>query len=130
MISKILAEKDTFFTERYVSHFTNSYCAQNNFNILFSGGTERMMYTSPFCNLKLVDPTALDDLKILKSAVIRRWGSRAVCLKGDVFFLGGVSPDYQVSLPIEKYSLASHEYQKVSEMPDDRGFYCAFINKI
>ena len=49
-----------------------------------------------------------------------------------MFFLGGVSSDDQILLPVERYSLVTREHEIVSKMPDDRGYFCAcaFINKI
>ena len=113
------------------SCYKSRYCGQNMFNFLLCGGyiSESDIVLNTVIKLIGID---FKKTKVNFSMLIERKYSEAVCLKGDIYVFGGCNNACNVVKSVEKYSPCSNEWTVVTNMFDNRRYFCAreFMDKI
>ena len=109
-------------------YIKNRYCNQNMFNVLMCGGRENIG------TINVVNQFAasnLQNVELLPSMLDARCHHKAICLKGDVYLLGGEG-DMNNLFSVEKYSTATKTWENVAKMHNILNLFCAcaFMEKI
>ena len=127
---KILLNQKCFYPAKTDKYYTNRYCCQNNFNILVCGGTNEKKIVVR--DVHQVDGNTLKYVKNVSQMKAERTSFEAVCLKGEVYVFGGHDNCKRLLISVEKYSPSTNNWNKVTDMFDQRMFFCtcAFIDKI
>ena len=129
-IKEILPNQKTYYSARTDKYNTGRYCSQNYFNFfVFGGRNEQNLVVR---NVHQIDGSTLKHVKDISSMTIERRESRAVCVKGEVYFFGGFEIFRTDIMFIEKYSPLTNTWNKVANIFDKRLFFCAcvFVDKI
>ena len=142
-LKEALVGGKTFGRNESSGYRSERFCSQKNFKILVCGGIhefrEKHMYGSGYTwrervvrKVHQVDGRNLNSVKVLAPMKQERKYFKAVCLKGEVYVLGGRDRDSNVVTSVEKYSPSADEWSRAAEMVDDREYYCAcaFMDKI
>ena len=108
------------------------YCTQNKFDIVVCGGcTEHSHITNgPILrDVKCFKAKNFSKVKNLQPMRQARIVFDSICIKGEVFVIGGNDGE---TMSIEKYSPASNTWEYVAEVPDDRECFtaCSFMDSI
>ena len=106
---------------------TSRYCNQTNFNIFVCGG-ESWNLTNVFSDVKLFKANNFSEVTSLPNMNDARRCFGAVCIKGEVYVFGGIDI-YRVIRSVEKYSPDTNTWEYVTNMIDDRIFFCLFFDK-
>ena len=141
ILEAILSDKENFLEQMSSKYYISRYCNQNIFNILICGGCDDENKT--VSSFKQIDGNTFKNVKVLPSMLEYRNFPQAVCLKDEVYVFGGNNSkegdiwydgDYRHGLvmSIEKYSLSTNTWNRVTDMYDNRSDYCAcaFMDKI
>ena len=113
-----------------INFYTNRYCNQNKFNIITCGGYNFDLDRG-VRDVKTIDPKDLSNFKALPQITKNRRGGNIVCVKSEIFVIGG--DDHKNKLfSVEKYSSITKSWNIVATMYDYwwRPHACAFINSI
>ena len=131
ILEAILNNKDQLIQNSCISNYTNRYCDQDSYNILICGGYDHKQKIN-VNTVKQMGGKQLEYQKVLPSMIKGRQYSKAVCLNGDVYLLGGHDNNNKWTMSVEKYSHFTNTWNKVGDISDDRqGFsVCAFMDKI
>ena len=121
-----------FLSTRSSSYFTSRCCDRDEFDVIMCGGFERDGDEVVSCAYQIDCRHVYQETKRLPSMISERRESNAVCLKGDVYLIGG-SNKFGYTRSIHKYSRATETWSKLRfDMIDGRIRMCAcsFIDKI
>ena len=131
-LREVLNSRDNFIRNNPDVSLVHRNCSHTKFSILVCGGktdrrtvnTVNKLHVSNFNNL-----AALPEMRK------KRCHSEAVCLKGEVYLIGGnVSRGKKYKTSVEKYPLFGKKrtWKKVPSIPSKRQYFCAcaFMNKI
>ena len=134
IIRKSLVSKKNFSKNKSINDCTSRYCSQEKFNILIFGGYDYKRH-KVMSNVKLVDGSDLNNVKILPPMKEARMSFEAVFLKGDVYVFGGrrLYGSRNFLSPVEQYSFSTNKWRQLGCMPIYRHQLfcaCAFIDKI
>ena len=126
----MLKNRDSFYQNRSTIHNKSRQCNQNMFNILICGGLDKRE-KKIVSQVKEVNMNNFNEYHNFSSMLEERDHSKAVCLKGEVYVIGGFNRGFRIK-SVEKYSPISKKWIKVTDMPDRRQYFCAcaFMNKI
>ena len=130
--AKILKEVDI---NRLINNtsicYTNRYCGQKLFNFLICGGYN-VKRNNAVKTVNQVSGSNLNKAKVLSSMPTVRRNSKAVCLKGEVYFFGGRNRRCTGEMSVEKYSPSSNKWSVVTHMFDKRRDFCvcSFMDNI
>ena len=130
ILKEILADKN-YFQNKSKSYYTSRYCNQNNFNLLICGSY--LSWLNGVENkIEQIDGSNLNKVKDLVPINKHRTYFEAVCLKGEVYILGGYDYADKLIHTVEKYSLSTNEWTVVTNIFDDRESFCccAFVDEI
>ena len=131
IVKAVLENKKEFPTQQL--SISSRFCNQNNFNILFCGGsTVRNGIRNVFSDVLSIDANCIDDVKTLPPMTIARENSKAFCIKGEIYVFGGVDGNGNRIISVDKYSPVTNNWQTIGDIYDDRtGFcMCSFINDV
>ena len=116
--------------------YTTRYCAQSSFKVLVCGGRKNQS-KKPVSRVNQVDVSNLN-VEGLPAMKENRYKFNAVCLKGEIYVLGGRGgrcrdrDNNLITYSVEKYSPFSKTWEKVAEIPG-RSYYisaCAYRSEI
>ena len=109
----------------------NRYCKHDDFILLTFGGVNSISYKLDE-NIRHLEVNSLKTSKIISYTKNFRSSAKLVCLKGEVYFFGGHDSNKEWSMSVDKYSIHTNTWSKVTDMFDGRfGFsVCAFMHKI
>ena len=127
---KVLKNRDSYYQNVSTIHNKSRQCNQNMFNILTCGGYNNKE-SKIFTQVKEVTVNNFKKYKNFPSMLEERHNSKAAYLKGEVYVLGGFNKVSRIK-SVEKYSLTSKNWVKVTYTPDKRQYFCActFIDKL
>ena len=105
---------------------TSRYCSQKNFKFIINDGRRRVAI-NPIA-IDLIDFSSINSLPITN---YRRYRSKIVCIKGEIYVFGGSNGFYPV-LPVEKYSPDTNTWDVITKIYDGRKNFCgcSFIDSI
>ena len=131
LIKQALESKKQFIQTTSKVTYTNRFCNQDKFNILFCGGNNIKSRTT-VKNVYKVDGSCLKTVKVLPSMIKERRFAEAVCVKGNVYIFSGRDSSYESIMSVEKYSPATKAWSTVTDMHDKRIYFCTcgFMNHI
>ena len=131
IIEQNLESKELVIETKTNIFTTNRYCNQNMFNMIIFGG---YFFRSGITNKNVVQVEGgnLSSLKHLSPMIKKRRLAKAVCIKGEVFVLGGHDDHNNPITAVEKYSFATEAWNVVTEFRNVRDTFCicAFMCKI
>ena len=134
ILKAVSYDKENFFQNKSSNYYVNRYYKQNSNNtILICGGyglVENEYRT--VSKVIQIDGRNLINVKGHPSMIEKRRWCKAVCLKGEVYVFGGCGDKLKSIMSVEKYSPSTNTWNKVADMYDDRGCFCAcaFMDKI
>ena len=105
------------------------YCSSNNFNLFFCGGFNRkykvVRTVEQICGTKLKSNSTLPSMDQGRGC------HKCVCIKDEVFVIGGIDSNLDNSISIVKYSAATKSWTNVCTMDYRKNFcLCAFMDEI
>ena len=102
------------------------FCEQDKFNILVCGG-EDTHTKSVLRDACIINSEDLKQVKTLPKMNVSRKACRVVCVKNEVYALGGWDSNLDNSWisSISKYSSSTNAWQTVTRFPDKRSDFCA-----
>ena len=100
------------------------YCPHHNFNITIFGG-EDIIKREIVRNVYSISPGDLKQVKTLPGMNEGRKRCKAVCVKNELYVLGGRDNDSFWINPVSKYSSSTGVWQTVAGMHDERADFCA-----
>ena len=121
LLKKALASKNILDESKSTSKYKNRFCNQNKFNILVCSGYNYNMYLKVMYQ---VNGSNLNDVKVLPMTKERRL-AESVCVKGEVYLLGGFDADQNWVASVDKYSTVTNDWNEVADLHDDRLWFCA-----
>ena len=129
IVKTISATNTEIFEEKSGVNYTNRYCNQNNFNMLIFGGDHPNKLVN---NVTQINGNNPKDVKALHPMERERKCFKVVCVKGEVYVLGGYNTNLNLVWSVEKYSPSTHSWSVVADMFDNRDNFCAcaFMDKI
>ena len=128
---KKVNSKKVFLTKSSC-YYAARCCDHDNFDVIMCGGRASDGNQVVSCAYQIDCRHLPKKTKRLPSMIAERCGSNAVCLKGDVYLIGG-SNKFGYTRSIHKYSHATETWSKLRfDMIDGRTRMCAcsFIDKI
>ena len=109
---------------------TNRYYNGNEFNIIVCGGCDLQLDEQHVKNTYCIDARNFESANDFPPMTQRRCHAKAVCVDGEIYVFGGCE-SYREVLTVEKYSLLTKTWNKVSETKCILGFsVCAFTDKV
>ena len=131
VLNEVLDARNNLYQNKSSAYYTTRYFDGKMFSILVCGGRHNSTEKTTKNVIKL-DANNFELEKMLHPMKKKRYSSRAVCLKGEVYVLGGRGISGKWLRSVEKYSPSTDEWNKVGELCDDRMLYCAcaFIDKV
>ena len=109
------------------------YCSQNMYNIILSGGFIKKVNVFKVSDVtNKIDIKNFNNVKYMNPIRIKRRNHKSVYCNGEVYVFGGFDVNKQFIKTVDKYSLATNNWEIVGEMFDYRkGFnVCRFIDKV
>ena len=126
-IKVVLENKKNFHSNKLSK--TRRYCNQTKFNIIVCGGIRNTKYvhnpkkvSNDACS---IESNCIDNVIILKQMKKDRRGSKAVCVKGEVYVFGGFDSNAEPTKFVEKYSIAANAWEEIAEMYVGLESFCA-----
>ena len=146
MVKRVLENKRKLEVSIPGTYRKHRFCSQSNFNMLVLGGYKRG-YRKVIKNVNEISGHNLGNLKALSPMKEGRKYSKAVCIKDEIYVFAGYICNTLTGLvrglsiydgnrkyitSVERYSLATNAWDKVSEMRDGREDYCicSFMDKV
>ena len=129
IINYVLQNKEYFLKNISESFHKSRYCGQDKFDIILCGGYGKTCEKSVLG----IDLKNLDNFKVLPDLNKEREMSRTVCVKDQVYVLGGADANLEYLNFAEKYSTAAIAWETVPSMrvADARSFdACSFMDNI
>ena len=129
-IEEILHDKNTYMKNKSGSFYKSRYCSQHKFNVILCGGytnreesSSNTTYNKNVYNIDLQNP---DDVTILPEMNEDREKFKMVCVKDEVYVLGGIDENTKRYCCTERYSASTNTWEIVDNMlVDDYGRFCA-----
>ena len=130
-LERILNKETDFIPRKSSKLYTVRYCNQIFFNIISCGGYDRAL-NKPISTVCQIDGNTLENVKNLPPMTEERTRLGAVCLKGEIYVFGGLDNKGKSIMYVEKYSSSTNSWNRVADVYDDRGYFCAcaFMDKI
>ena len=115
--------------ERFLDSSCYRYCSSSNFDLLLCGGSND--YKGVVKTVEQICGTSLKSVNTLSSMGQDREYHKCVCIKDEVFVIGGRNKNFRCSNTIVKYSATTKRWTNVCTM-DYRYNYClcAFMDEI
>ena len=121
IIKQVLVNKTKSCDSKKLSSI-NRYCSPNNFNIILCGGERSYKVVNDVYSIKINNRSIVN---ILPQMTEGRQCFETVCIKGEVYAIGGLDYNGNSIMSVEKYSPTANAWEKVSDMYDDRSQFCA-----
>ena len=102
--------------------FTARKCSQNAFRVLLCGGFKSTCFG--VTDVHELDMRDLTSVRSLSGMLERQFHSKAVCVRGNVFVLGGMNCRVENVTYMGKYSPSENTWTKETSMHDDRTMFC------
>ena len=126
--NEIISNMDSFYKSKSIVHYKRRLNSQNMFNILICGGLRK--HKSHSSDVKQIDVKNFEKIHFLPSMMKRRHLLHSIYVKGEVYVFDGYHGSRTKS--VERYSFKNKTWNKVTDLPDERQFFCAcaFMDKI
>ena len=127
----VLSNIGNLYQNKSSTYYTSRYCNQKLFSTLICGGLGLEPF-KPVKSVKEFDLTNYRTDNSLPPMIEERYRSKTVCLKGEIYVFGGYDDNGAWTLSVEKYSSVTRTWNKVADMFDERGGFCAcgFVDKV
>ena len=126
----MLNDMNIFIKNKTIVYSRRRFCDDEMFSILICGGFHRTK-RKQINEVKQIEINNLFKIKNLTPMKRKLSDLKTVCMKGEVYVIGGVGVDRSY-ISIEKYSFFTKTWSKVTELPQERYYFCtsAFMGKI